>query len=131
MRKLVGLGLAALVTAVVLVSAMPAAAGGDREVIRTGNCSRASDWKLKLKLDDGRIETEYEVDQNRIGDVWRVRIRHNGDLVFSGTRRTRAPSGSFEVRILQRNRAGDDLLRGRAVNQRTGVVCDGRAVWTA
>jgi hypothetical protein len=111
-------------------AAMPALAR-DGDVIRRGACSGPSDWKLKLSEEDGRIEVEYEVDQNRVGDVWRVRIRHDGDLVFAGRRTTRAPSGSFEVRILQRNRAGDDIFRGRAVNVRTGETCGGRAVWTA
>ena len=111
-------------------TAMPAAAR-DGDVIRSGACSGRSDWKLKLSEEDGRIEVEYEVDQNVVGDVWRVRIRHDGDLVFAGRRTTRAPSGSFEVRILQRNRAGDDLFRGRAVNLRTGETCGGRAVWSA
>ena len=111
-------------------TALPAVAkAGD--VIRTGGCTLRSDWKLKLSADNGRIEVEYEVDQNRVGDVWRVRLRHNSDLVFSGTRVTRAPSGSFEVRILQRNRAGDDVFTARAVNARTGEICGGRAVWTA
>jgi len=111
-------------------AAMPALAqAGD--VIRRGACSGPSDWKLKLSEENGRVEVEYEVDQNVVGDVWRVRIRHDGDLVFAGRRTTRAPSGSFEVRILQRNRAGDDVFRGRAVNVRTGETCGGRAVWTA
>jgi hypothetical protein len=111
-------------------TALPVLAGGP-EVIRTGACSGPSNWKLKLKDDNGRIEVEYEVDQNRTGDVWRVGIRHNGDLVFSGSRTTRAPSGSFTVRLLQRNRAGNDVFRGRAVNTRTGERCSGTAVWTA
>ena len=127
MRKLVGLGLAALVTAVVLVSAMPAAAGGDREVIRTGNCSRASDWKLKLKLDDGRIETEYEVDQNRSGQRWRVVLRRDGAVFFRGIRTTRPPSGSFEVERRPVNRAGRDRITARALNLRSGEVCRGAA----
>ena len=63
MRTLVALGLTALAVAVALVAALPAAAGG-QEVIRTGSCSGSADWKLKLKLDDGRIEftigVEYE-----------------------------------------------------------------------
>jgi len=127
MRKLVGLGLAALVTAVVLVSAMPAAAGGDREVIRTGNCSRASDWKLKLKLDDGRIETEYEVDQNRNGRRWRVVLRRDGAVFFRGIRATRPPSGSFEIERRPVNRPGTDRITARAVNLRSGEVCRGAA----
>jgi hypothetical protein len=111
-------------------SAMQALAR-DSDVIRRGACTRVSDWKLKLSPENGRIEVEYEVDQNRNGDTWRVRIRHNDDVVFRGTRTTHAPSGSFEVRILQRNRNGDDVFKGRAVNLRTGEVCGGRAVWTA
>ena len=120
----------ALSALVIAGSALPSLAK-DGDVIRRGACSGASDWKLKLSEEDGRIEVEYEVDQNRVGDAWRVRIRHDGDLVFAGTRTTKGPSGSFEVRILQRNRAGDDVFTARAVNQRTGEVCGGRAVWTA
>lgn len=124
--------LAALVLGALLMvgTALPVLAGAG-DVIRTGACSGRSDWKLKLKDDNGRIEVEYEVDQNRVGDVWRVRIRHERDLVFAARRMTKAPSGSFTVRLLQRNRAGDDLFRGRAVNLRTGEICGGRAVWTA
>ena len=124
--------IATLVLSALLIggSAMPTLAkAGD--VIRRGACSGASDWKLKLSEENGRIEVEYEVDQNRVGDTWRVRMRHNDDLVFAGKKTTKAPSGSFQVRILQRNRAGDDVFRGRAVNLRTGEVCGGRAVWTA
>ena len=123
---------AAAVLGILLIggSAVPTLAK-DGDVIRRGACSGDSDWKLKLSDQDGRIEVEYEVDQNKVGDTWRVRIRHNGDLVFAGTRTTQAPSGSFEVRILQRNRSGDDVFRGRAVNLRTDEVCGGRAVWTA
>ena len=65
-------------------SAMPILAK-DGDVIRRGACSGRSDWKLKLSEENGRIEVEYEVDQNRVGDVWRVRIRHDGDLVFAAT----------------------------------------------
>ena len=122
----------AAVAATLLIggTAMPALAK-DGDVIRTGACSRRSDWKLKLSEENGRIEVEYEVDQNRVGDVWRVGIRHDGGLVFAGKRTTKAPSGSFEVRLVQRNRAGNDVFRGRAVNARTRETCGGVAVWTA
>jgi hypothetical protein len=103
----------------------------DDDVIRRGSCSSRSDWKLKLSDEDGRIEVEFEVDQNVVGDVWRVRIRHDGDLVFAGRRTTQAPSGSFEVRIVERDHAGDDVFRARAVNAETGETCAGRAVWAA
>ena len=127
MRKLVGLGLAALATAVILVSAIPAAAGDDREIIRTGNCSGASDWKLKLKLDDGRIETEFEVDQNRNWRRWRVVLRSDGAVFFRDIRTTRPPSGSFEVERRPLNRPGTDRIVARGVNLRSGEVCRGAA----
>ena len=120
-----------VVGALLLGGTAPPALARAGDVIRTGACSGRGDWKLKLSEDNGRIEVEYEVDQNRVGDVWRVRIRHDGDLVFAARRTTRAPSGSFTLRLLQRNRVGDDVFRGRAVNLRTGEICGGRAVWTA
>jgi len=111
-------------------AAMPVLAK-DGDVIRRGVCTGPSDWKLKLSEENGRIEVEYEVDQNRVGDVWQVRIRHDGGLVFAGKRTARAPSGSFEVRLVQRNRGGNDVFRARAVNLRTGETCGGGATWTA
>jgi hypothetical protein len=121
----------AIVGALVLAGAATPASAKDGDVIREGACSARSDWKLKLSREDGRIEVEFEVDQNVRGDAWRVRIRHDGSTFVKGRRVTRGPSGSFEVRAVERNRAGRDVFRGRAVNARTGEVCSGRAVWTA
>jgi hypothetical protein len=97
------------------------------DVIREGTCSRSSDWKLKLSPENGRIEVEFEVDQNRNGRTWRVRMWHDGVRFFKGRRTTRPPSGSFEVRRVQPNRSGVDFFRTRAVNRRSGEVCRGRA----
>jgi hypothetical protein len=77
-----------------------ASAKDGRGVVKTGSCSARSDWKLKAKADDGRLETEFEVDQNRIGKRWSVTVTRNGATVFRGTRTTVAPSGSFTVRRL-------------------------------
>ena len=121
----------AIATATLVGGAAGVAAAKDGDVIRRGACSGRSDWKLKLSEENGRIEVDYEVDQNRVGDRWRVRIRHDGDVVFAGRRTTKGASGSFEVRIVERNRRGNDLFRARAVNLRIGETCGGRAVWTA
>lgn len=114
-----------------LLAAAPAATAGSSDVIKRGACSGASDWKLKLSPENGKIEVDFEVDQNVVGDTWRVRMRHNGDLFFSGRRTTKAPSGSFEVRRVEPNLAGTDRFRARARNLSTGEVCVGRARWTA
>jgi hypothetical protein len=96
-------------------------------VIKTGACSGASDWKLKLSPQDGKTEVEYEVDSNVVGQTWRVRIFQNGNRIFTGSRVTQAPSGSFTVRLLAANPAGTDTFKGRAANAATGEVCVGRA----
>ena len=103
------------------------AAANDADVIRTGSCTGASDWKLKLSPENGKIEVEFEVDQNRNDRLWRVKIKQDGIKVWSGLRYTRAPSGSFEVRIVRPNTAGTDTFVGRAVNLNSGEVCRGVA----
>lgn len=132
MRRITRTIVAALAGVAMLatLSATPAMAK-DGDVIRRGACSGPSDWKLKLSPENGRIQVEFEVDQNRNGQQWQVRIRHDGDLVFNGSRTTKAPSGSFELRIVQGNRAGNDVFNARAVNATTGETCAGRAVFTA
>jgi hypothetical protein len=121
----------ALALATSLALAVPAgvAVAGDRDVIQEGRCSASSDWKLKLSPEDSRIEVEFEVDQNVSGDRWRVKIRHDGDRVFRGTRTTGGASGSFEVRIVEDDRAGADTFRARARNLSTDEVCRGSATF--
>jgi hypothetical protein len=115
--------------AVVLASlwAAPWAAANDDDVIREGACSGASDWKLKLSPENGAIEVEFEVDQNVVGDTWRVVMRHNGEVFFRGRRTTKAPSGSFEVRRVAENLDGTDSFRARARNLSTDETCRGSA----
>ena len=48
--------------------------GNSRETRVTGSCTAGSSAKLKAKPDDGRLEAEFEVDQNRNGVTWRVVI---------------------------------------------------------
>jgi hypothetical protein len=94
-------------------------------IIRTGSCSAASDWKLKVKPDDGRLELEFEVDQNRNGKTWNVVLKHNGTQFWSGQKVTKAPSGSFSVSKLTANAAGTDSFTARATNPVSGEVCLG------
>ncbi len=105
----------------------PAVAAKDGDVIATGNCSGAADWKLKLSKEDGRIEVEFEVDSNRNGQVWSAKVKRDGAVLKQGQKTTKAPSGSFEFRALISNRAGKDTVIGRARNVSTGQVCRGAA----
>jgi hypothetical protein len=122
--KLIG---AALMAAVVIPAAALPAVAGDNDVRRSGGCSKASTWKLKLSPENGRLEVEYEVDQNVSGDAWRVVLRHDGDRIFRGRRTTAGRSGSFEVRRVVNNTSGSDHFRARARNLSTDETCRGSA----
>jgi hypothetical protein len=71
-------------------------------------------FKLKAKHDDGRIEMEYEVDSNRAGQVWAVRITDNGAVVVKRHATTAGRSGSFTIRKRIADRTGPDKIRAHA-----------------
>jgi hypothetical protein len=100
----------------------------DGDVLVAGTCTGASTSKLNLSDENGRIEVEFEVDQNRNGVRWAVGLTQNGARVARLARTTRPPSGSFEARIVARNAAGADVFRARATSPR-GEVCTARARW--
>jgi hypothetical protein len=107
--------------------ALPAPAfARDTDVIRTGSCSGSADWKLKVGREDGGLEVEFQVDSNRVGQEWRVRLRDDGILRASVIRTTKAPSGSFTVRRVIPNLAGTDDIVARARNLATGELCVAR-----
>ncbi|MEK6229388.1 MAG: hypothetical protein AABM31_08715 [Actinomycetota bacterium] len=104
--------------------------GGQRDDVRSksrgkrvaGSCTGRSSAKLKVKPDDGRLETEFEVDQNRNGVKWAVRLRRNGKLAAKTTATTKAPSGSFSIERRLTNGAGKDRITARATSP-SGEVC--------
>ena len=76
--------IAALLMLALLATAMIApvsVSAKDGDVIRRGSCSAGSTWKLKLSPEDARIEVEFEVDSNRSGQLWSVRLRQNGSKI--------------------------------------------------
>ena len=120
-RMMIGTGCA--VAAAAALGLAPTAGAKDGDVRVAGTCSKASTSKLKLSREDGgRIEVEFEVDQNRVGRTWSVVLRHNGVVVRRLVKVTRAPSGSFEARALLGDRAGADRIAASATS-RTGELC--------
>lgn len=119
-----------LLAAMLLVAVPVGVTAKDGDIIRTGSCSAATDWKLKLSEEDGRIEVEFEVDQNRNGQAWNVKLKRDGKVFWRGQRTTQAPSGSFEVRRVISNGVGNDRIKGIATNPRSGEVCRGYAVFS-
>ena len=111
-----------------LVGAMPAHAN-DADVIRRGVVQGASDWKLKLSPEDGRIEVEFEVDQNRVGQTWAVRIAQDGDLIFAGRRMTQRPERFVRGSRARAEHGGRDRFRATAANVASGETCVGSATF--
>jgi len=141
MQKLTFTTLAVLAAVLVAFASTAAASGGSddprgddhggnvtRTHAKSGTCSAASQSKLKVKADNGRLETEFEVDQNRVGKRWSVTIKRNGSNVFHSIRTTQAPSGSFEVRRLLAGGAGSRIV-ATAKSLSSGETC--RAAITA
>jgi len=123
--------ISSVLVATMLVAAPMTASAKDGDILRRGDCTARSDWKLKLSPENGRIEVEFEVDQNRNGQRWNMKMKRNGNVFWRGSRTTRPPSGSFEVRRLARNGAGTERIVVRARNPRTGEVCRGVARFDA
>ena len=94
--------------------------GGEKRV--AGTCTGNASSKLKVKPDDGKLETEFEVDQNRNGVTWKVRFRLNGVRVVKTHATTKAPSGSFSVERRLTDAAGSDHVVARAISP-SGQVC--------
>jgi hypothetical protein len=96
--------------------------GVERE--KHGVCSGRGDWELELEKEDGRIEVKVQVDGDRAGRLWSIRIHHDGTLVTSILRRAN-DRGRIIVERDRANHQGADTFRFRAVDQVSGQVCAG------
>ncbi len=116
----------AIVMAVLIVA--PATWAKDGDVLVRGACTSSTTSKLKLSEEDGRIEVEFEVDQNRNGVRWTVVLRRPSAVLVRTTRVTRGPSGSFELRRVVADLAGRDRITARATSP-SGEVCRATATF--
>jgi hypothetical protein len=115
-------GTAAVLALAAMLAATPAGVAKDGDVLAAGTCTKSSTSKLKLSPEDGRMEVEFEVDQNRNGLRWSVVISRGGNAIARLSRVTRPPSGSFEARVVANGRS----FSARATS-RSGEVCRARA----
>ena len=115
-----------LAALVALVSLTATATANDADVRKAGSCTGNTSAKIKLSPEDGRIETEFEVDQNRNGVTWKVVLRRNGKVAARTEATTGGRSGSFEVRRVLSDGEGADSISARAVSP-SGEVCTASA----
>ena len=116
--------LSPLLISALLLTPAAFAKDGDGRVERSGSCSGSSSWEITAKPDDGRLEVEFDVDQNRNGVEWHVVLKLNGEKVREGNRTTQPPSGSFSFDKRIPNPAGEDKIVAIA-ERASGERCRG------
>ena len=110
--------------AVALIAVPAALAKGSNPLAARiqGVCTQQSRSTLKVSREDRGTEVEFEVDQNRNGVPWTVRLSRNGNAIASFTATTRAPSGSFEIhRVIARGLAADRITA--VATRASGETC--------
>lgn len=115
-----------LAVAVAALAVAPVGLAKRGDVRVAGACTASSTSKLELSEEDGGIEVEFEVDQNRNGVRWVVAIAQNGSRLVKTARVTKGPSGSFTLRVVAPNGPGTDRFVARATSP-SGEVCVARA----
>jgi len=120
MRKLLATVAVGTLAAVAVPGIASAKGGG---VSSPGHCSGSSTSLLKAAPNDGAIEVQFQVDENVVGDTWRIVLHDNGTVVARGKRTTVAPSGSFEFRRQIPDLPGTDTIKAKATNLTTAETC--------
>jgi hypothetical protein len=69
------------------------------------------------------ITVTYRLRTDRARDEWRVRLYHEGDLIYSKVRSTNADGNLKVVRVVENMPARDDLV-GRARHLGTDRICE-------
>ena len=111
---------ALLMSFALLVTAAPVSAK-----VRLGHCSGSTDWAMDVYIEDGRIESELEVDHSHSGDHWDWTMKNDGHPFASGHSTIASGHDSFVVVRFSTNGPGSDTIVSRAVNRATGEVCQG------
>jgi len=130
MRRIIGSGLIALVVALVAVpvfavagSAAPAAPA----VVKSGAWGSAHYALTLTKSDTGKIESELHVTKAVSGQTWRIKMKDNGVLFFTGTRTVR--QHELEAKGLVKNHAGAETIKVIATNKATGRTFTAKATF--
>lgn len=126
-RRVLCTAAAATTVGAMTLGGLPAYAdsGNDDDKVKRGSCSGPTDWKWKVGPEDGGLEAEFEVDSNRSGVSWRVRLFHDGVRYVNVVRQTNA-RGEIEIERRVANNAGTDNFRAFARNLDTGETCNAR-----
>jgi hypothetical protein len=116
----------ALVLPVEQAVAAPADLATPMRLVRAGDCTGPSHWRLSVRREGTRLRVRFSVRGGIQGQTWNVFMDHNGTGFFAGTR-TSEIGGLFVVRRIVANRPGIDRIGASAHDTRSGEICRGRA----
>lgn len=111
--------LSALMLLGTLFAASAVADTGDVE--KHGRCTGAAHWELEADHEGGRLEMEFEVNAQKAGVNWKVKLSHDGS-VFDSLTKTTNHEGNFEVDRYVKDTSGTDTLGAKATSP-SGQVC--------
>lgn len=110
-----------LTAALLGLAAAPSARADDDDVRVRGTCTGASQVRLRVRADDGRLRIELELANRGRATRWRLVIVRERRLAWQGTVWTRARS-SARIRRSYVDWFGEETVAVRAVARR-GEAC--------
>ena len=123
--------IAALAGALLLlgVVAVPAGTKSGDTIVKS-RCTLGAERRVEVThASNNRTKIEFEVDSNKVGQAWNVRITDNGVVAFSGVKTTAGLSGSFAAHAKVKGATGRTIrpprttpASGRALHQRFGLT---------
>jgi hypothetical protein len=113
-----------LAISVLLLTAGPAAAGGD-SIRREGSCSGPGEWRLRVSRETSTtIRVRFDVERIDPGDSWQLFLSDNGTRIYSATKVADA-DGEVHATKITADRSGADRVKGSGVNVTSGGSCQG------
>jgi hypothetical protein len=106
-RTIAALGAATLLAAPMTVLTATPASAADREFRYAG-----AEVEFDVEKDDGRFETEVDIDDAKPGSRWRVVLRHNGNVYHNRIHRADS-DGEIEIDKKRRDTLGRDVFKLR------------------
>jgi len=124
-RRSPAIVLSLVLSAAALLGAPGALASDGGTAKDVDGCDAASTYKLKVVTeDDGRL-TVIGIVWSNDNDVWSWRLKHNGDVSYSGDVKAKDADQSFRIVRSMVDWSGPDTIVFRAQNDDTGEVCRG------
>ncbi|MEI6363041.1 MAG: hypothetical protein WCP95_13000 [Actinomycetes bacterium] len=126
-RVLTSAAVAALTfaAAVTPATAAPAKHGDSSRSVQVSAACGSIATTLTLRARNSGVEAEYQLDENRNGKTWKLRLSRNGQVLARARRTTIGPSGALHWRVLAVGVANTDALQVTARRRTATCVISG------